>query len=89
MPQRIIDFIPQHHGTGLIKYFYVQALKRADAEDLVHEEEFRYPGPKPQTIEAAIVMLADTVDATAVAKFSNATVDEDDLRKNGAGLNPG
>jgi putative nucleotidyltransferase with HDIG domain len=81
LPERVIDFVPQHHGTSLIKFFYVQALKKADSEDMVHEEEFRYPGPKPQTIEAAIVMLADTVDATATAKFSNATLDEDDLRK--------
>lgn len=81
LPERVIDFIAQHHGTGLMKYFYAMALKKADAEDLVEEDEFRYPGPKPQTIEAAIVMLADTVEATAVAKFSSGSVDEDDLRK--------
>jgi len=81
LPERVVDFIPQHHGTGLIKYFYAQALKKAGDTAMVHEDEFRYPGPKPQTIEAAIVMLADTVDATATAKFTNATIDEDDLRK--------
>lgn len=81
LPEKVIDFIAQHQGTGLIKFFYNQALQKAEANDVVHEEEFRYPGPKPQTIEAAIVMLADTVEATATAKFANKTIDEDDLRK--------
>ncbi len=81
LPDKVIDFIPQHHGTGLIKYFYHQAIQRAEANDLVHEDEFRYPGPKPQTKEAAIVMIADSVDAIATAKLSNATVTEDDVRK--------
>lgn len=81
LPERVIDFIPQHHGTGLIKFFYAQAVATAEANDAVHEEEFRYPGPKPQTIEAAIVMLADTVEATATARFSSKMINEDDLRK--------
>ncbi len=58
----IIDFIPQHHGTGLIYYFYQKALESADEGESVSEENFRYPGPKPQTKEAAIILLADSVE---------------------------
>lgn len=82
LPEQVVDFIPEHQGTGLIKYFYMQALQKADEDDTVVEEEFRYPGPKPQSIEAAIVMLADTVEAIATARFSGKTnIDEDDITK--------
>ncbi|MCK5837302.1 MAG: HDIG domain-containing protein, partial [Desulfobacula sp.] len=57
----IIEGIIQHHGTSLIKYFYQKSLKSGNAT--VKEEDFRYPGPKPQTREAGIVMLADVVEA--------------------------
>ncbi|OGR24665.1 MAG: hydrolase [Desulfobacterales bacterium RIFOXYA12_FULL_46_15] len=57
----IIEGITQHHGTSLIKYFYQKSLNSGN--DTVKEEDFRYPGPKPQTREAAIVMLADVVEA--------------------------
>lgn len=60
--QLIIDFIPQHHGTGLIHYFYQKSLESAQDGQVVNEENFRYPGPKPQTKEAAIVLLADSVE---------------------------
>ncbi|MFA5087430.1 MAG: HDIG domain-containing metalloprotein [Candidatus Omnitrophota bacterium] len=58
----IADFITQHHGTSLIFYFYQKALESATDTDSVAEENFRYPGPKPQTKETAIVMLADSVE---------------------------
>lgn len=83
IPQIIIDFIPQHHGSGLIKYFYYQACKNfenSDSADPVREEDFRYPGPKPQSIEAAIVMLADSVEATVTSKLSKPFLKEDDIR---------
>jgi cyclic-di-AMP phosphodiesterase PgpH len=57
----IIEGIVQHHGTSLIKYFYNKSLK--SGKEKVNEEDFRYPGPKPQTREAGIVMLADVVEA--------------------------
>lgn len=64
LPPRIIAIIPQHHGTGLMKYFYYKARKAADDSDSAAlENEFRYPGPKPQTKEAAIIMIADSVEA--------------------------
>ena len=62
----IIDGIRQHHGTTLISYFYNKALDDQDEEiDLVHEEDFRYPGPKPQFKEAALLMLGDSIEAAA------------------------
>ncbi len=80
LPQQVIDFIPQHHGTSLIKYFYEQARQQLGTQGAtVDEDEFRYPGPKPQTREAAIVMLADAVEATATAKFTGKTVREEDV----------
>ena len=61
----IIDFIEQHHGTSLIYYFYQKALEKGLDEKQLKEEEFRYPGPRPQTKEAAIVLLADSVEASS------------------------
>ena len=58
----IIDTIRQHHGTSLIRYFYNKSVK-IHGEDCVKKSDFRYPGPKPQTREAGIVMLADVVEA--------------------------
>jgi len=63
----IIDFIVQHHGTSLIYFFYQRALEEADHEEAVAEENFRYPGPKPQTRETAISMLADSVEGATRA----------------------
>ncbi|MEE8448957.1 MAG: HDIG domain-containing metalloprotein, partial [Thermodesulfobacteriota bacterium] len=62
--KRIIDIIPQHHGTRLIPYFYHKARQEAERRgETVNENEFRYPGPKPQTREAGLVMLADAAEA--------------------------
>ena len=61
LPRRVSDCIPQHHGTTQIKYFYHKALQD---DATTSEDDFRYPGPKPQTKEAAILMLADGVEAT-------------------------
>lgn len=62
LPREIRDFIPQHHGTNLIQFFYAKALENSDGQE-VNEADFRYPGPKPQTKETGIVMLADAVEA--------------------------
>ena len=64
LPQPMIDIILQHHGTSLIRYFYVKSV---EAGEDVTEDEFRYPGPKPQTKEAGVVMLADSIEATVRA----------------------
>jgi putative nucleotidyltransferase with HDIG domain len=62
--QAIIDTIEQHHGTSLIGYFYEKA-KRQKGEHAVKIEDFRYPGPRPQTREAGLVMLADVLEAAS------------------------
>ncbi|MGD9187724.1 MAG: HDIG domain-containing protein, partial [Desulfobacteraceae bacterium] len=62
--QRIVDTIKQHHGTSLISYFYEKA-KHLKGADVVKIDDYRYPGPKPQTKEAGLVMLADVVEAAS------------------------
>lgn len=69
MPKEIIDIAQQHHGTTLLKYFYHKAKEEGMN---VSEDEYRYPGPKPQTKEAAIVGIADSVEA-AVRSLSHPT----------------
>ncbi len=64
VPDAIIDFIREHHGTTLIKYFYHKAVA-ADTGEGVLEEDYRYDGPRPQSKETAIVMLADACEATS------------------------
>src|SRR5207247_3053952 len=77
--QRIIDIIQEHHGTSLVRYFYQRALQqhedalaggkimrlREDDVPEVHEESFRYSGPKPQTKESAVVSLADAIESAS------------------------
>lgn len=65
LPSRIVDFIPQHHGTRTLHYFLKKAQAEARSEDEISEVEFRYPGPKPQFKEAAIMMIADSCEAGA------------------------
>ena len=68
LPQAIIDFIEQHHGTTLVEYFYRQAEKRHEADPEggpIDETSYRYPGPKPQTKEIAVLMLADAVEGAS------------------------
>ncbi|HLY35306.1 MAG TPA: HDIG domain-containing protein, partial [Candidatus Limnocylindria bacterium] len=65
LPVQIIGFIPQHHGTSVMSYFYGKALREAGAAaEAVDRDRFRYPGPKPQSREAAILMLSDGVEAS-------------------------
>ena len=65
LPQSIADFIPQHHGTRTLHYFLRKAQAQAKPNENVDERDFRYPGPKPQFKEAAIMMLADSCEAAA------------------------
>jgi hypothetical protein len=65
LPVQIIGFIPQHHGTSVMSYFYDKALSEVGGNaELVNKDVFRYPGPKPQSREAAILMLSDGVEAS-------------------------
>jgi len=65
LPKRVADFIPQHHGTRTLHFFLQKAEDQAGNGEKVNEAEFRYPGPKPQFKEAAILMLADSAEAAA------------------------
>ena len=66
LPEQVLKFIPMHHGTARIEYFYRKALSRAeDTDQAVPESEFRYPGPIPDSKEAGILMLADSVEAAS------------------------
>lgn len=71
LPRQIVEFIPAHHGTSVIKHFYQMALQR---EDTVNVEDYCYPGPRPRTREQAIMMLADTVEATVRSKAQNGKI---------------
>ena len=78
LPQRIIDFIPMHHGTMLVKHFYAKAIElsqNGEGPTIVKEEDYRYTGPKPNTKETGILMLADA--AEAVVRLNNAETKED------------
>jgi len=67
VPEVICDFISQHHGTQTIGFFYEKALEEADAGESVDITSFTYPGPKPQTRETAILMLADSLESATRA----------------------
>ena len=60
----VVDICRQHHGTTLMKFFYVKAKER---NDQIKEEDFRYPGPKPQSKEAGVVSIADSCEAAVRA----------------------
>lgn len=66
LPEEVIEILSQHHGRSLIRYFYYKALKQADADrGSIRKEDFIYPGQNPRTQEAAILLLADSVEAAA------------------------
>lgn len=84
LPRAIRDGIAQHHGIGLVRFFYYQAAEAAKekGEDTVDESKFRYPGPKPQTKENGILMLADVSETTVRAlKPSSAEEIDEIVRK--------
>jgi putative nucleotidyltransferase with HDIG domain len=68
LPRQLLDFIEQHHGTTLVEYFYREATRQAELQPDQGEAEesaFRYPGPKPQTREAGVLMIADAVESAS------------------------
>jgi len=67
LPREIKDLIPQHHGAAVASYFYHRARQQSDNPETISEERFRYPGPRPRSREAAILMLADGVEAASRA----------------------
>ena len=88
LPASIVDVIKEHHGTMVIRYFYHKALEEGDE---VREEDFRYPGPKPRTKEAGVIMLADAVEAAVRAAAQSGKLDFNDeprLNQDAAGTGP-
>ena len=87
LPDRIREFIAQHHGTRLVKGFYHKAVEAAGDVALVDAEQFRYPGPRPRSREVGIMMLADVVESAsralqpnsekAIEKLVNSLIDDD------------
>jgi cyclic-di-AMP phosphodiesterase PgpH len=71
LPRQIVEFIPAHHGTSVIRHFYQLALQQ---QDTVNIDDYRYPGPKPRTREQAIMMLSDSVEATVRSKAQNGMI---------------
>lgn len=70
LPQPIIDFIAQHHGTTLVEYFYREAMRMQEGNGMAADEleaNFRYPGPRPQSRENGVVMLADAIESISRA----------------------
>ena len=67
LPKVVTDFIPMHHGTQIVKYFYHKALEQAEDPTDVKENDFRYTGPKPNTKETALVMIAESCEAAIKA----------------------
>jgi hypothetical protein len=78
LPKRIIDFIPMHHGTSLIKHFYALAIESAAYGKEINQNQYRYPGPKPNNKETAIVMICDS--AEALSKVPN--IDKEKFEQN-------
>jgi len=82
LPSAVRDFIPQHQGTGLVTFFYHKACEEAGDPEDVDESKFRYPGPKPQTRESGILMLADSCEAAVrAARPTSREEIEDIVRK--------
>jgi putative nucleotidyltransferase with HDIG domain len=81
LPRDVRAFIPEHQGRGLIKYFYHQALEQADDPSQIDEADFRYPGPRPQSKETAIVMLADSCEAAVRAAHPNSVEEIDKIAR--------
>ena len=75
VPTIVTDMIAHHLGTTFVKYFYYTLKNNSENPDLIKEDDFRYPGPKPQTKEAAIIMMADSVEA-AVRSIQEPTLDK-------------
>jgi cyclic-di-AMP phosphodiesterase PgpH len=66
LPARLVDIVEQHHGSSVVRYFYQKAKEKYDPElQKIGEEDYRYPGPRPQSKEAGLVLLADSAEAAS------------------------
>ncbi len=77
LPNRMIDVIRMHHGTTLVQYFYNKELENAENKADVNMDDFRYPGPKPKSREAALIMICDTAEAIShIRNFTSEELDD-------------
>ena len=65
LPDAVVDFIPQHHGTRLVEYFYEKACRQEGRTEKPDQRDFQYPGPRPQCVETALIMVVDAVEAAS------------------------
>jgi len=79
LPPAIQAFIPEHHGTTIASYFYHQAVQAAQDPSEVNEDDFRYPGPKPQSRETALVMLADGCESAVRSRRPTSPEEIDEI----------
>jgi membrane-associated HD superfamily phosphohydrolase len=79
LPRIVADFIRTHHGTTRVEFFYQQYLKEQTADPLTEEPSFRYPGPRPISKEATVVMLADSIEAACKSLKDPTSQDIDDM----------
>jgi cyclic-di-AMP phosphodiesterase PgpH len=79
LPARVRDFIREHHGTTLVAYFYRQAVHEGGDQVIVNPADFTYPGPRPQSRETAILMLADSCESTVRARRPNSKQEVADI----------
>lgn len=77
LPNRMIDVIRMHHGTTLVQYFYNKEIENAENKADVNMDDFRYPGPKPKSREAALIMICDTAEAIShIRNFTSEELDD-------------
>lgn len=79
IPDLVASAISEHHGTTIIQYFYHKALENSTGDKIIKEEDFRYKGPKPQSPETAILMLADIIEATSRSMTDTSTESVEDM----------
>lgn len=79
IPDLVASAISEHHGTTIIQYFYHKALENSTGDKVIKEEDFRYKGPKPQSTETAILMLADIIEATSRSMTDTSTESVEDM----------
>ena len=65
LKESVLKFIPEHQGTGVVYFFYRRAVDQAAPGETVNPDDFRYPGPKPQSKETAVALLSDSVEAAS------------------------
>jgi len=80
VPRRVIEYVAQHHGTTVLQSIFNKAKKASNGNGLPDDDHFRYKSQKPKTVESSILMIVDSVSATARSKFSNGNLETPESR---------